>query len=680
MLQSMLSYTSRRRLPHLLPFSTATAAAIAANAVPAPTLPESYTVQPPIKPWPHRLTPKLLASLITRQHNPDLSLQIFNHAEAHHPNLSHSPEALQAIFLKLSRARRFPQIESLLTRLSPCGEDQLLTVIRGYGLAGKPESSLRTFLKFESLGVRPSVRSLNVLLNALVQNKRYRLVHLVFKSCKDRFGVLPNVVSCNILLKALCKRNEVDVAVRILDEMPAMGVVPNVVSYTTVLGGYVWKGDMNSAVRVFEEILDRGWVPDATTYTVLMNGFCRVGRLVDAIRVMDEMEENGIQPTEVTYGVMIEAYCKGRKFGEAVNLLEDMIGKGYVPSSVLCCKVVDLLCEEGNVEKACEVWRRLLRKNCQLDGAVVSTIVHWLCKEGKVLEARSMFDELERGSVASLLTYNTLIAGMCERGELCEVGRLWDDMVEKGRAPNAFTYNVLIKGFCKVGNVKEGIRVLEEMLEGGCLPSKSTYSILIDGLYHSGGMKGEIDKVVSLAMMAGVDGDLWDLFVKHVAGNLDGNAAELDRILIENAVFHCLMGKSHAKSLESFKNYFVVAILGMLVNLVQKDDHNCCESQLFHLAHAFLYTNLVFSMIIATVMLSVPLDIHIRQWHDLFCLKMCIKHVMLHILMCQLFGFLQLKHGEDMLLTGYLLLVDPPRDQERKWDDVLLRGLIIWDG
>lgn len=108
--------------------------------------------------------------------------------------------------------------------------------------------------------------------------------------------------------------------------------------------------------------------------------------------------------------------------------------------------------------------------------------------------------------------------------------------MEKGRVPNAFSYNVLIKGLCKVGDVKEGIRVLEEMVESGCLPNKSTYLILVDGISRSGGMMEEIDKVVLLATTTGVDGELWDLFLKRIVGSLDGNAAELDRILAENVV------------------------------------------------------------------------------------------------------------------------------------------------
>ncbi|XP_044492436.1 pentatricopeptide repeat-containing protein At5g16420, mitochondrial [Mangifera indica] len=498
------------------------------------------TVTPPIKPWPQRLHPKRLVSMISRQQNLDLALQIFVYAGKFHPNFFHTYDTYHSIIYKLCRARAFDAVESLLSELQQnpqikCGENLFIDVIRSYGLASRPELAVKTFLRIEKFEVQRSVRSLNTLLNALVQNKRYDLVHLMFKNSKNKFNVVPNVFTCNILIKALCKKNNVEGAIKVLDEMPSMGMVPNVVTYTTILGGFVWRGDLDGARRVFGEILDRGWVPDATTYTVLMDGYIKHGRLIDAVKVMDDMEDNGIEPNDVTYGVMIEGLCKGKKSGEALNLLDDMLERKYVPSSSLCCKVIDLLCEEGKVEDACDLWRRLLKKNCMPDNAISSSLIHWLCKDGKISEAKKLFDEFERGSIPSLLTYNTLIAGLCESGELTEAGRLWDDMVEKGHEPNAFTYNMLIKGFCKIGNAKEGIRILEEMLDKKCLPNKSTFSLLIEGLFESE-KEGEVSKVLSMAMASGgLDCDSWDFFLTRIIGTLDNGSYTLDRLLVENA-------------------------------------------------------------------------------------------------------------------------------------------------
>ncbi|EEF39010.1 pentatricopeptide repeat-containing protein At5g16420, mitochondrial [Ricinus communis] len=533
---TMLCSTQSRHRP-----KTTAVALLHSNSTGSPNnpLPESYTVTPPIKPWPQRLYPKRLVSMITRQQNLDLALQIFEYAGKYQPNFSHNYDTYDSIIHKLSRARVFGPVELLLSDLHKsqikCGENIFINVIRNYGLAGKPDFALRTFIRIQDFNVQRSVRSLNTLLNAFVQNKRYDLVHAMFKNCRSKYGVLPNVFTCNILIKALCKKNDVESAVKVLDEMPAMGMIPNVVTYTTILGGYSSRGDMVNANKVFGELFDRGWLPDATTYTILMNGYCEQGRLADAIKLMDDMGENGVEPNEVTYGVMVEAYCKEKKAGEARNLLDDMLERQYVPSSALCCKVIDVLCEAGKIEEACELWKRMLKKNCMPDNAIMSTLIHWLCKEGKVWEARKLFGEFERGAIPSLLTYNTLIAGMCEKGELSEAGKLWDDMMEKGYKPNAFTYNMLIKGFSKIGNAKEGIRILEEMLDNRCMPNKSTYAILIEELCKMG-MEGEVDKVVSMAMASGgVDSDSWDLFLNKAVGNLDRGSKALDSFFKENA-------------------------------------------------------------------------------------------------------------------------------------------------
>ncbi|CAB4299655.1 unnamed protein product [Prunus armeniaca] len=519
-------------------FSTS-ASASASPSISTVDLLDSYTVTPPIQPWPRRLHPKHLISLITREPNLDLALQIFHHASKFHPGFSHNYHTYHAILNRLSRSRAFhPKIDPLLSDLSnsgiKCSEDLFITLIRNFGVLGRPKLSFKTFLDIPKFGAQRSAKSLNALLNALVQNHEYGLVHSVFKNCGQRFGVRPNVFTCNILIKALCQKGDVETALKVLDEMPAMGFVPDVVTYTTVLGGYVLRGDMVGAKRVFGEVLDRGWHPDATTYTILMDGFVKQGKLVDAVKVMDEMEENKVGPNEVTYGVMIEAYCKAKKSGEAVNLLNDMLEKRYIPSSALCCKVIDILCHEGKAEDGCELWKRLLKNNCTPDNAISSTVIYWLCKEGKVWEAKKLFNQFKTDLIPSVMTYNMLISGLCEVGELCEAGRLWDDMVEKGCAPNAFTYNMLIKGFCKIGKAEEGIRILEEMLDKGCLPNKSTYGMLIEGLCDLG-KEAEVTKVISLAMSNGdIESASWDLLLTKFVGDLDTGGAVMDKILVEN--------------------------------------------------------------------------------------------------------------------------------------------------
>ncbi|CAH9120987.1 unnamed protein product [Cuscuta epithymum] len=462
---------------------------------------QSYTVTPPIQPWPRNLTHKRLISLISCQNDPNMALHIFHHAGKYHPGFSHNYETYHRIILKLCRARAFESVDTLLAELRhtniTCSENLFVTVIRNYGIASKPKQAIKSFLKIKDFGIVRSVKSFNTLLNALVNNKKYDLVHILFKNCRKKLDIVPNVVTCNILLKALCKKGDVGGAIGILDEMPAMGIVPNVVTYTTILGGFVLIGDMVGAERMLKETLDKGCLPDATTYTILMDGFVKKGKLMNAVKVMDEMEDNGVKPNDVSYGVMIEALCAGKRTGEAVNLLNDMLDNKYPPSGSLCCRVIDAMCEAGKVKEACDLWKKLLIKNCTPDNAISSTLIYHLCKEGQIWEAKKLFDQLEGGSAPSVLMYNTLIAGMSENGEILEAGRLWDDMVDKGCIPNAFTYSMLIRGFCKVGNPTEGIRVLQEMIDNNCSPNKFTFSALVQELCGSGSERdGVLNKIL----------------------------------------------------------------------------------------------------------------------------------------------------------------------------------------
>ncbi|WZY84128.1 hypothetical protein YC2023_030512 [Brassica napus] len=52
---------------------------------------------------------------------------------------------------------------------------------------------------------------------------------------KESFVITPNIFTCNLLVKALCKKNDVESAYKVLDEIPEMGLVPNLVTYTTIL-------------------------------------------------------------------------------------------------------------------------------------------------------------------------------------------------------------------------------------------------------------------------------------------------------------------------------------------------------------------------------------------------------------------------------------------------------------
>nr|GLL41048.1 probable E3 ubiquitin-protein ligase LOG2 [Ipomoea trifida] len=176
---------------------------------------QSYTVTPPIQPWPRYLTHKRLISLISRQHDPNLALHIFYHAGKYHPGFSHNYHTYHSIILKLCRARAFDSVETLLAELRQtditCSENLFLTVIKYYGIASKPKQAIKTFLKIKGFGIE---RVIDAMCEAgKVQEACDLWKKLLIKNCT------PDNAISSTLIHWLCKEGKIWEAKKLFDEL-----------------------------------------------------------------------------------------------------------------------------------------------------------------------------------------------------------------------------------------------------------------------------------------------------------------------------------------------------------------------------------------------------------------------------------------------------------------------------
>ncbi|PRQ56732.1 hypothetical protein RchiOBHm_Chr1g0340541 [Rosa chinensis] len=92
----------------------------------------------------------------------------------YHPGFHHNCHTYHVIICRLLRSRAFHLIDPLLSDLRSlnlrCIADLFISLICNYSVVSRPKLALKTFITIPKFGVQRSVRSLNALLNALVQN------------------------------------------------------------------------------------------------------------------------------------------------------------------------------------------------------------------------------------------------------------------------------------------------------------------------------------------------------------------------------------------------------------------------------------------------------------------------------------------------------------------------------
>jgi pentatricopeptide repeat protein len=93
-----------------------------------------------------------------------------------------------------------------------------------------------------------------------------------------------------------------------------------------------------------------------------------------------------------------------------------------------------------------------------------------------VNEAMNLFKEMHcRNIIPDVVTYTTLIDGLCNVGRLADALKVFEDILVKGYSLDVYTYTVMIKEFCNKGFFDEALTMLSIMKGNGCIPYTKTY-------------------------------------------------------------------------------------------------------------------------------------------------------------------------------------------------------------
>ncbi|KAJ6839474.1 pentatricopeptide repeat-containing protein-like, mitochondrial [Iris pallida] len=275
-------------------------------------------------------------------------------------------EALYALLVeKLAHARRFDSIDRLLEKAKreKCrlSDDFFCRVIKIYGnVARNQERAMSTLLRMPDFHCWPDVKTFNYVLNMLVCNRQYEVVHEVFLSA-PRLGVGVDTCCFNILIKGLCQWGRLDAAFSLLDEMPKQGCRPNATTYATLMHFLCKGGRVDEAFELLGRMEREGRYPDTVTFNVLISGLCKEGRVSEGMGLLRTMMLKGCYPNSGTYQVLLYGLLCSKRFTEAKEFMNTMVSEGRYPSFVSYKLAIDGLCDENLLEDVELVLKQMVR-------------------------------------------------------------------------------------------------------------------------------------------------------------------------------------------------------------------------------------------------------------------------------------------------------------------------------
>ncbi|KAL1223706.1 putative pentatricopeptide repeat-containing protein [Cardamine amara subsp. amara] len=480
------------------------------------------------------LNPRFVISVLQNQENPLHSLRFYLWVSNTNPVYA-KDQSLKTV-LGNALFRKGPLLLSmeLLKEIKDSGyriTDELMCVLIGsWGRLGLAKYCNDVFAQICFLGMKPSTRLYNAVIDALVKSNSLDLAYLKFQQmpsddCKpDRF-------TYNILIHGVCKKGVIDEAIRLVKQMEREGNRANVFTFTILIDGFLIAGRVEEALKQLEMMRERKLNPNEATIRTLVHGIFRCLPPCEAFEVLVGFMEKNSNLQRVAYDTVLYCLSSNSMVKETALFLRKIGARGYVPDGstfnatmncllkgyddlVETCGMFDDFVSRGvkpgftgylvlvqallNSHRFSEGDRYL--KQMSVDRLLSSVytynaVIDCLCKAQRTECAAMFLTEMQDRDISpNLVTFNTFLSGYSARGDVKKVHSVLEKLLEHGCKPDVITFSSIINCLCRAKEIKDAFDCFKEMLEWGIEPNEITYNILI----RSSCSTGDIGRSVKL--------------------------------------------------------------------------------------------------------------------------------------------------------------------------------------
>ncbi|XP_022760644.1 putative pentatricopeptide repeat-containing protein At3g16890, mitochondrial [Durio zibethinus] len=432
------------------------------------------------------LNPQFVVSLLQNQENPLYPLRFYIWVSKIDPlfakNQSVKGVLATALYQKGPVLLSVELVKDVRNSDLSVNEDLLCLLIGSWGRLGLAKYCSEIFGQISFLGISPSTRLYNAVIDALIKSNSLDLAYLKFQqmpadNCKpDRF-------TYNILIHGVCRTGVMDEALRLVKQMEGLGYSRNVYTYTILIDGFCNARRVDDAFRLVETMKRSNVFPNEATVRSLIHGVfhCVAPRKAFELLIMFLEKEPMIQ--KLACDTLLFCLTNNHMAREAALFMKKLSGRGYMPDNSTFNLTMTFLIKEFDLDETCQILDSFIERGLKLGFNTYLALIQALYSVGQCVEGDRYFDQMSKdGLLSTVFSYNMVIDCFCKASMMDRARMTFREMCLRGIAPTLVTFNTLIGGHCKIGQVHEARKFLVMLLESGFDPDIVTFSSIIDGL------------------------------------------------------------------------------------------------------------------------------------------------------------------------------------------------------
>ncbi|KAH7513067.1 hypothetical protein FEM48_Zijuj12G0157200 [Ziziphus jujuba var. spinosa] len=180
------------------------------------------------------------------------------------------------------------------------------TLINGFCKKNKLEKAYGMLKEMEDEGVKPDVVTYNTLISYSSKTGNLKTAYKLLRKMISE-GLVPTVFTHGALIHGFCLSGNINTAMKIFKDMSSSSKVPpNTVIYNILIDSLCKKNEVELALSLMDEMRIKGVKPDTTTYNAMFKGLREKNLLDKAFKFMDQMVEHACGPDYITMEILTE--------------------------------------------------------------------------------------------------------------------------------------------------------------------------------------------------------------------------------------------------------------------------------------------------------------------------------------------------------------------------------------
>ena len=333
----------------------------------------------------------------------------------------------------------------------------------------------------------PDEITFSTLIKGSCRNKEFeKAMEYYSKMTEDFPKIRPNRVVFNSLMDLSVKQNKLESALKLFIEMQEIDIIPDGFTYSILLNGLKQSNSSLSLIKTTLLSLKKILLVSCFKLDeVFFNSVLDICSKYQLYPLMDyfyiQMKAKRIQESSITFGILIKAYGKSGEFHRAEELFTKMVSNNMRINDITYGCILDACSKSGKMEIALKIYQALSKTGLNLNSIVFTTIIKGFLKHGRSEEAIKFFNTIRHHTNLSgmIITYNCALDVLVNLERIDEAIDLFET-IDKFYSADLVSYSTIIKGLCKVNRKSKALSYVKSMLKSEISVDVSVVNLFLD--------------------------------------------------------------------------------------------------------------------------------------------------------------------------------------------------------